>query len=120
MTTLVEDLFAVLDHAVSGQAFYAANTKELNEDTVFPYLTFIEVSSNTNNTLDGPTDLQNTRIQVDVFCDTVAGLQTAVAAVTAAMAAAPFKNVQLTSQGGYEDQVRLFRRSLDFSVWSTN
>lgn len=120
MPTLVEQIQSVLNPVVAGGSFYAVNTLEMNENTVFPYATFLFVSSSTNNTFSGATDLQNTRVQVDVYSDTVQGLLVASAASAAAMSAAPFSNVQLTSQDGYEDQVRAYRRSLDFSVWSTN
>jgi len=120
MTDRIEALQAVLNPAINGEAYYAINTNELNENTVFPYLTFLEITSNTNNTLDGATDLQNSRFQIDVYSDRLATLVSASNAVMAAMAAAPFTNVRLTSQDTYEDQVRLYRRSMDFSVWSTN
>lgn len=120
MTTLMQDLQAVLNPVLAGKAFYAVNTLEMNENTVFPYLTFLFISSSTNNTLAGATDMQNTRVQVDVYSDSPSGLSAAAAAVLRAMAASAITNVQLTSQDGYEDQVRVFRRSIDFSVWSTN
>lgn len=120
MPTLIEQIQTALDPTVAGGSFYAVNTLEMNEATVFPYLTFLFVSSSTNNTLAGATDLQNARVQVDVYATDPASLDSSGKAVLAAMAAAPFTNVQLTSQDGYEDQVRLYRRSLDFSVWSTN
>lgn len=120
MPTLVEQIQSVLNPTVAGGSFYAVNTLEMNESTVFPYATFLFVSSSTNNTFAGASDLQNTRVQVDVYSDTVQGLLTASAAIVAAMAAAPFTNVHLTSQDGHEDQVRVYRRSIDFSVWSTN
>lgn len=120
MPTLLEQIQTVLDPTVAGGSFYAVNTLELNENTVYPFVTFLFVSSNTNNTLDGATGLQNTRVQIDVHATDPATLETGARAVLAAMAAGPFQNVQLTSQDGYEDEVRTYRRTIDFSVWSTN
>lgn len=120
MPTLIQQLQAVLDPLLAGGMSYAINTAELNAETVYPYGTFLFVSSIANNTLTGPTDIQNTRVQVDLYATDPATLDAAGKAVLAAMAAAPFQNVQLTSQDGYEDQVRVYRRSIDFSVWSTN
>ena len=111
---------AALLPTVAGGVFYGINSLEVNEQIVFPYIVWIKISSSTNNTLAGPTDMQNTRVQVDVFADAVSALDPATAAINAAMAAAPFQSVQLTSQDAYEGEVRAFRRSLDFSVWSTS
>lgn len=120
MPALIEQLQTVLNPTVAGGTSYAINTAELNAGTVYPYGTFLFVSSTANNTLAGATDLQNTRVQVDLYAADPLTLDAAGKAVLAAMAAAPFQNVQLTSQDGYEDQVRVYRRSIDFSVWSTN
>jgi hypothetical protein len=118
--TLATQLQAVLAPAVAGGAFYGENTLEGGEATVYPYVTYLRVSSPTNNTLGGPTDLQNTRVQVDLYSDTAAGLDAAQPAVLAAMAGAPFTSLQLTSQDAFESAIRVYRRSFDFSVWSTN
>lgn len=120
MTTLIQDIQAVLDPLLAGGSWYAVNTQENGAATVFPFAVFIETASSTNNTLSGPSDLQNTRVQVDLFSDTVSGLETAAQAVEAAMRAAPFTNLKLSSQDYYESEVRFFRRSFTFSIWSTN
>lgn len=120
MTTLVQDIQAVLNPVLAGGSWYAVNTQENGAATTFPFATFIKTASSTNNTLGGPSNLQNTHVQVDVFSDTVSGLETAAQAVSAAMQGASFTNLMLSSQDYYESEVRFFRRSFTFSIWSTN
>jgi hypothetical protein len=83
-----------------------------------PYIVWDEIISTTNNTLNGASNIQNTRIQVDCYAKTPDTRRTLRDAVTTAMAAATFKNVQLTSQHAFEADVKLYRAILDFSVWS--
>lgn len=117
MTTLIEDIQAVLNPLTVGGAWYAVNTAE---PPTYPYIVWQRIVSTTNNTFEGASNLQNTRIQVDVFAQKVSDLDTASKAVIAAIAAAPFKSLQLSSQDLYEEPVRAFRSSIDFSVWATN
>jgi hypothetical protein len=123
MTTLAEDLQAVLDPLFPGGSFYGVNTRQLDAQTVYPFAVFMAVTSTTNNTLLGATDLQNTRFQIDLFATRAHDLDTYGSALEAAMAAVndsrALVNLMLTSQDQYEDQVRVFRRSFDFSIWST-
>lgn len=120
MATLTEQVQAALNPVTPGGCFYGVNTKELNELTVYPFLVFIKVVSTVNNTLAGPTDIQNTRIQVDLYNDTIAGIEQYGPLVVAAMAAAFPQSIQLSSDDAYESEVRVFRRVTHFSVWSTN
>ena len=84
-----------------------------------PYIVWAEVVSSINNSLQGASATQNTRVQIDCYAATPATRQVLADAVVAAMAAASFSNVQLTSQNLYEAEAKLFRASLDYSVWST-
>jgi len=120
VSTLHETIQATLAPTVAGGATYGINSFELNENIAFPYIVWMKPSSPTNNTLAGASALQNTRVQVDLYSDTVQNLEAAAAIVIAAMAAGPFTSTQLTTRDAYEDQVRAFKRSIDFSVWSTN
>lgn len=120
MATLIQDIQAVLDPLLAGGSWYGVNTQEKGAATVFPFVVFIAAASSTNNSLEGPSNLQNTHVQVDVFSDTVSGLDAAARAVLAAMRSASFTNLMLSSQDFYESEVRFFRRSFTYSVWSTN
>ena len=89
------------------------------QGTVTPYIIWMQIVSTFNKSMQGASNTQNTRIQIDCYAATQAGRSTLAAAVIAAMSNAPFTNVPLSSQNLYESEVKLFRAQLDFSVWST-
>ena len=117
MTTLIEDLQAVLNPLVAGGCWYQVNTAQ---PPVFPYIVFLDVVSSTNVTFKGPSDLQNSRIQIDVYSPTASATINAAKAIDAAMQASALNNVPISSQGFYESDVKLFRQLREYSVWSTN
>lgn len=117
MTTLIQDILALLAPIAAGGAWYAVNSAE---PPTYPFIVWQRVVSTTNNNLSGASDLQNTRIQVDVFSRQISEANTLAASVVSAMAASSIKNVQLSSQDFYEDAVKAYRVSIDFSVWATN
>lgn len=116
MTTLVEDIQAVLNPLVTGDAWYMVNTAQ---PPTYPYIVWQRIVSTSNNTLEGPTDTQNTRIQIDIYSRSVAEAESLEASLEAAMKAAPFTNVPISSQDLYEPEIRAFRVMKDYSVWST-
>lgn len=124
MSTLIEDLQALLAPLAAGGAWYGINTTEpLALDTngaVKPFIVWQRVVSTANVTLLGPTDLQNTRVQIDIYAPRIADAAAIEVALEAAMAASSIQNVPLTSQDLYEEPVRLFRVMKDFSVWAKN
>jgi hypothetical protein len=117
MTTLIEDIQAVLNPLCAGGAWYGVNTAE---PPTCPYITWQCIVSTTNNNFAGASDLQNTRIQIDMIARTVPELVALGAAVEAAMTAAPFGNVQASELDMYEAEIKAFRRTKDYSVWATN
>ena len=115
MSTIAETIQAVLMPLATGGAFQTVAA----QNTVAPFIVWIEVGTTTNNNLQGASALQNIRIQVDCFSKTQAGLAALSAAVIAAMAGASFSSVHLSSQNLYEQEVKLFRTAHDFSIWTT-
>lgn len=87
------------------------------QGTQAPYIVWTEIVSTTNNSLDGASNIQNTRVQVDVYAKTQADRRATANAVKTAMAAIANQNVQISSQNQYEQDVKLFRAILDYSVW---
>jgi len=84
-----------------------------------PFIVWTEVISSINNTLLGASNVQNTRLQIDCYSATPAARQVLATSVSTAMANASFSNVLLSTQSLYETETKLFRCTLDFSVWST-
>ena len=101
----------------SGGAWYGANTQE---PPTYPYIAWVRVSSSPNVTLQGPSALQNTRIQIDIFSQTAAESQAIETALEAAFNSAAISNVPLSSADQYEDMVRAYRITKDYSVWAPN
>ncbi len=121
MSTLVELVQALLDPVSPGGAWYAVNTTEpLALDVngaVQPYIVWQEIVSTDNVSMGGPSDLQNTRIQVDVYAPRIATATALTKAVDAALLASSLTVVPLSNQPVYEEPVRLWRRIRDYSIW---
>ena len=115
--TLIESIQAVLNPLVAGGSWYQVNTAE---PATLPYIVFGRIASPANVTLQGPSQLQNTHLQIDIYSRTVQELSGLGDNVEAAMASAGFTNVQLTARDLYEPDTRLHRSCYEYSVWSSN
>ena len=82
-----------------------------------PYITYQRISSNSENVLSGDSGLTNTRMQIDVYATTYAQATSIGAQVDALMSAWSVQNVSVLLQDFFEDQVKLFRISHDYSLW---
>lgn len=117
-TTFIQDVQALLTTlAPAGGVWYAANT---TGEPVYPFIVWTRITSTPNVSLGGPSDLQNTRIQVDIFSRSVAEAESIGKALDAAMAGWSVQNVPISSMDMYEEPVRAYRVSKDFSVWAKN
>ena len=118
MTTLVEDVQALLTAlAPAGGVWYGINT---TEPPIYPFIVWQRVVSSPNVGLGGPSDQQNTRVQIDIFSTRIQEASAIEMTLEATLAAASIVNVPLSSQDLYEDAIRAFRVSKDYSVWATN
>jgi hypothetical protein len=82
-----------------------------------PYIVYQRVSGNSENVLSGDSGLVNTRMQIDIYADTYGAAVTIARQIDVLMAAWILQNVSVLSQDGYEDAVKLFRITSDFSIW---
>lgn len=117
MTTLIEDLQALLNPLAAGGAHYAVNQAE---PPTYPYIVFLRVVSTSSVSVLGPTDLQNTRVQVDLISQSVSGLAALQNSVEAAFASWSVTNVPISSQDIFEADVLAHRCILDYSIWAKN
>lgn len=118
MTVLIEDLQALLTTlAPTGGVWYQVNTAE---PAVYPYIVFQRVSSTPNVSLAGQSLLQNTRVQIDIYSRTISAVAALEVLLEAAFTAWSVQNVPIGSQDLYEDSVKAFRVSKDYSCWSVN
>lgn len=114
--TLEEQLYAVLAPLASGGAWPLIAA----QGTPVPYIVYGDVISQTENSLQGASALQNTRLQIDGYHASYAAMKVLGLAIDAAMAASALVQIKLSEQVFYEADTRLYRVSLDYSLWSTN
>lgn len=119
MSTLLEDVTALLKTlpGVTGGVWYGVNE---NQPPQYPFIVWTKIVSPVNMNLSGPSDLQNTRVQVDIFARRAIEADAIGTALEAALAAWSVTNVPLSSQDFYEPEPRAFRVSRDISVWARN
>lgn len=109
------DIQALLAPLVSGRCYPLVNTSTA---IVKPYLTFQVVSNVPTVSLDGPSNLENRRVQIDVWADTYGAAKSLEATIKTTMQGSSFVNIPLLTQDFYEEETKLYRVSMDFSVWS--
>ena len=116
-STLMQQIARALEPLAAGGAWPGRNT---TEPTVYPYITFFRVIRPNNLTVDGPSDVQPTRVQVDMF-----SLRYSEAAALAR--AVRDRMLAVFSIGSIDEQdfppdpaVDAFRCSIDFNVWSAD
>jgi len=118
MTTLIEDIQSLLTPlAPAGGVWYSINT---TEPPVYPYIVWQRIASSDNATMQGPSNLQNTRIQIDVFSLRISEANALREALDAAFTSASITNIPLSTSENYEDMIRGFRLMREYSVWATN
>lgn len=122
MTTLLQDIQATLVAlAPSGRAGnFAWNSVNTSEPPVYPYVVFQRIVSTDNNSFSGPSDLQNTRVQVDVIDRGALSADALSKQVRVAILAAFPTCIPVSGFDVYEDAVKAFRVSADYSIWATN
>jgi hypothetical protein len=118
MPALIQDVQTLLATlAPAGGVWYGLNTAQ---PQVFPYIVWSRVASTPTTSLGGPSLLQNTRLQIDIYARTVSEAATIESALETAMQASSITNVSLSSQDIVEPDTRLFHVIKDYSVWATN
>ena len=86
--------------------------------TVTPYIIYAVISNIPTTTLDGPTGLENRRMQVDVWGATYGEVKALEVTVKSTMAASTITNVPLSTMDLHEPETNLFRVTMDYSIWS--
>lgn len=118
MTTLIEQLQArLLALNPAGGVHYGINP---TEPAVYPYIVWQRVISSANAVLQGPTDLQNTRVQIDIYSRRISEAVPLVSALEELMRTWAVQNVPISSMDLFEDTLRVFRVTKDYSIWSSN
>lgn len=90
------------------------------DSPVTPYITYQVISNPALNVLSGDAGVSNRRFQVDVWADSYGAAKGLAASVTAAMASSALSNTKIGSHDQYEAEVKIYRVSMDFSVWAAS
>ena len=118
-TSLLEALQPVLNTLAAGGAFYATNPTQPQPTDAngypLPYIIYLDIVSVDNVSLQGASNVQTTRIQVDIFAPYPLTTQSIRAACDSALYTA-FQAVPLSSRGEYEDTVKLYRVIREYSI----
>jgi hypothetical protein len=83
-----------------------------------PYITFQAVGGQSPNYLSNTVDLQNARMQVNVWADTRAVATSLMQSAIAALTAAPIRATNIGAPvSTYEPDTKLYGSREDFSIW---
>ena len=92
---------------------------KLEQDTEFPAITYQRISGGQQYSLTAYSNLENPRIQIDVWGLKYSDVKALAAKVKTAMeGATTFRATLLTDIDLYEDDVEIYRVSQDWSVWN--
>lgn len=86
------------------------------EKPTAPYAIYFEVNNAPEMSIANVLSIENSRIQVDVYCKTYAEAQTKADAIRTAMIG--IGAIPLSAGDLYESEVKLYRVTQDYSVWS--
>lgn len=109
-----QSLYSVLSSVASGRVYPLIAPDNVEK----PYIIFQVVSAMPENTLADGVGITNFRMQIDCYDKTYAGVKTLAESVKTAMSNASFTNLQLMGQDFFESDVKLYRVSMDFSIWA--
>ncbi len=119
--SLLTEIQAVLSPLAAGGSWYASNTTQPlavgADGQVLPYIVWQRIVSVDNVSLSGPSGLQQTRIQIDIFAPRIMDAEAIRVAMDAALLVAGFPVIPESLQDFYDDAAKLFRVMREFSVW---
>lgn len=85
----------------------------------YPYAVYFRVSGGQQNGLNGYLDLENPRIQIDIYSTSYSEVKTVAENIQTTMnTSTDFSNVMLSDNDIYEDEVQKHRVSMDFSCFN--
>jgi hypothetical protein len=89
------------------------------ESVLLPAIVYQTVATTPQNGFSGNHGLDNVRVQVDCWADSLPAAQALAAAVRPAMAVAPLYGLPLLALEDYDSTTQMYRVIQDFSIWST-
>ena len=106
------------DAGVSGIVSARVYPVILAQDAIMPSITYLKVSDSPVIGFGGENSRRNARFQIDCWTTTYSDVKSLEDAIKLAMVDGPdFSTVRITSEDLYDNDMKLFRVSTDFSVW---
>lgn len=89
------------------------------EKVANPYAVYQKISGGQQNGLEGYLTLENPRIQIDIYSTSYSQCKTLVENVQIQMATSTsFKNVLISDTDLFDDELTIYRITMDFSCWN--
>lgn len=105
-------------HAKTGLGALPIRPDVAAQGDVPPYIVYTLIYNAPNWTLTGPSTLDNARYQIDVYAKARTDASSLADLVTAAITQSTLlTGVPLNVTSGYESETKLYRRTMEFSVW---
>lgn len=121
MADLNAAVYTALDNDAALAALVGERIWNINrsQEEGTPALVFTRVSTENVNAADGTDGLAGVRYQLDAYASTLEVASQVVMAATAALAS-EINSLSIGRRDIYEQDVRLYRCSIDVSVWGTD
>jgi hypothetical protein len=113
MADIEPQLVTVLESVTPGAVFPLLAQQSQTGD----YLTYHNVANKPRWTLENGAPISNTIMQIDCWSDSYAGAKALAASAALALEGWSVQNVPGTSRDLYEEAIKKFRVSLDYSIW---
>lgn len=114
MATIESDIQALLGALVSGRAY----PMTAPDPVTTPYIIFQVITDVRQNHLEGDAGLSVRRFQFDAYGKKYEEAKDLASWIKAAMAASGIVNIHLSSRDLHEQEVQLYRVSMDFTIWA--
>lgn len=117
--TLLQLIHTELNPLATGKAWYSVNEAQAaSGEDPYPFIVVQRVGSDPNVSLQGASNLQNTRLSIEIHARTILEADALKRSVEAAMAEWTVTNVPLSSLDIFEEAVGVHRIVMDYSIWS--
>lgn len=114
--SMIAEFYAAVSPALDGRLYYLV----AESGTRAPYAVYTDAVTTEQNTLDangGKDNLQNTRMQIDIWADSPDEAKSKASAVKAAMKDWATANTKIVEEPSIEDSPRLYGVTLEYSIW---
>ena len=112
--TVQESFYTAAQSTFSGRLYPMVAPQTVT----LPYAVYQVISQVPSNVLADTPGLFNSRLQVDIFTRLYAEAQTLKGQIRSAMSSGFGRNAsEISSQDLYEEEVKLYRVSMDWSIW---